>query len=227
VRVWISRTAPGADATAARVAALGHEPLVAPVLGVRLLRPDIDLTGVAAIAVTSVHALDALSGLKASHGLPLYAVGPATAAAARAAGFADIVEAGPEAAALAARIAAERPQGVVLHPRAQEAARDLQADLAGAGVEVRAVVAYRTLPMEPSPELAGALAGAADPLDAVLVHSGRGAARVAELLNAAAMAPPLAIAVSASAAQPLNGARVRDILVAESPDDGAMLHMLR
>ena len=50
-RVWITRAQPGADSTAARVRALGHEPLVAPLLAVRPLEAEsLDLRGVAALA---------------------------------------------------------------------------------------------------------------------------------------------------------------------------------
>ena len=48
--VWITRAQPGAAATAERVRALGHEPLVAPLLAVRLLEgAAVDLDGVAAL----------------------------------------------------------------------------------------------------------------------------------------------------------------------------------
>ena len=50
-RIWVTRAQPGADATAERVRALGHDALVAPLLAVRAL-PDVqvDLSGVAALA---------------------------------------------------------------------------------------------------------------------------------------------------------------------------------
>ena len=52
LRVWITRAQPGADATAERVRALGHEAVVAPLLAVRPLSDvEIDLTGVAALAL--------------------------------------------------------------------------------------------------------------------------------------------------------------------------------
>ncbi len=38
-RIWVTRAEPGAEATAARLRALGHAPLVASLLGVRLLPP--------------------------------------------------------------------------------------------------------------------------------------------------------------------------------------------
>src|SRR5580692_7274271 len=50
-RIWITRAQPGADATAERVRALGHEAVIAPLLAVHAL-PDvqIDLGGVAVLA---------------------------------------------------------------------------------------------------------------------------------------------------------------------------------
>ena len=39
--IWITRAQPGADQTAERVRALGHEVLVAPLLEVKAVAPDI------------------------------------------------------------------------------------------------------------------------------------------------------------------------------------------
>ena len=48
--VWITRARPGAEATAAKVAALGFQPIVDSLLKVAPIAADIDLSGVAALA---------------------------------------------------------------------------------------------------------------------------------------------------------------------------------
>jgi len=107
--VLILRPEPGASATAARARAMGLAPVVAPLFEVEPLawspptgrRHD-------AIFFTSAHAARlGGAGLEALRCLPVYAVGEATADAARAAGFAQ-VHAGPaDGAALLALAAAD------------------------------------------------------------------------------------------------------------------------
>ena len=94
MRILVVRPQPGADATAARLTALGHEALVRPLLETRPLAwtlpapPDaVILTSAAAV----LHAGPAADALKA---LAAHAVGDATARAARAAGW-TAVTSGP------------------------------------------------------------------------------------------------------------------------------------
>ena len=82
-RVWVTRAEPGASRTAARLGALGFEPVVAPLLTIRTLTPVIDLSGVAALAFTSVNGVTAFAALNADRDKPVFAVGDATAEAAR------------------------------------------------------------------------------------------------------------------------------------------------
>ena len=143
--IWVTRTQPQADATAARLRALGHEPIVAPVLEVQPIHTPIDLTGVDALAFTSINAIAAFASLSPARNLPTFTVGDATAAAATAAGFTDVRSAGGDVHALAELIAhAPRPSRV-LHPGALELAADLAALLADRGVQARHVPIYRTV----------------------------------------------------------------------------------
>ena len=95
--VLILRPRPGAGETAARAAALGLDAVVAPIFTVRPLpwtAPP--ASAFDAIMLTSANAArHGGAGLAALTGWPCYAVGEASAAAARAAGFAD-VRVGPE-----------------------------------------------------------------------------------------------------------------------------------
>src|SRR5690606_27759634 len=83
-RVWVTRAEPGAGRTAERLAALGFEPMVVPLLAIRPLPcPPPDLTGMAALAFTGRNGVDAFAALTAERGLPVFAVGDATAERAR------------------------------------------------------------------------------------------------------------------------------------------------
>ncbi len=87
-RIWITRALPGAESTAERVRALGHEAVVAPLLTVQPLADTrIDLAGVAALAFTSANGVRAFAEKCADRSLRVFAVGLATAQAARQVGF--------------------------------------------------------------------------------------------------------------------------------------------
>ena len=94
----------------------GHDVLVEPLLTILpIAGADPDLAGVQAILLTSANALPALGG--ADPGRPVFAVGEASARAARAAGCGDVRAAGGDAASLARLIIAQcRPaDGALLH----------------------------------------------------------------------------------------------------------------
>jgi len=218
-RIWVTRTQPQAAATAERLRALGLEPVIAPVLEVRPVPgAQIDLSGVEALAFTSAAAIDAFAGLCGRRDLPAFAVGEATAARARAVGFANVVSADGDAAALARTLAEASPRpALVLNPTAREPAADLPALLAGQGVAARAGAVYETVET-PAPAPAG--------IDAILVHSARGARAVAARLEAA-RAPGLDLfAISRAAAEPLAGLPFRRVGIAANPDEAALLALL-
>jgi len=134
-RVWITRAEPGASATAERVAALGHMPVVAPLMRIDPVEaPQVDLRGVVALAFTSANGVRAFAAAEPSRNLKVFAVGAGTAAAVKAAGFRQVLSADGDVAALAQRIAARKLElgdGAVLHPGAAEPAGDLVGDLTG------------------------------------------------------------------------------------------------
>ena len=225
LRLWVTRARPGAEATAARLVDMGHGPLVSPLLAIRRLRPLIDLTGVAALAFTSRNGVAAFAALDPGRGLPVFAVGDATADAAREAGFRHVRSAAGDVAALAALITAEPVDGIVLTAGAREPAGDLPGALEAAGVKTRAAVLYAAVA---APGGRGLAALGAGRLDGVLIHSPRAARRLADLtggLAPAARAVP-AFCISPAAAAPLSGSPLFARLVADRPDEGALLSLL-
>ena len=112
--VWITRAQPGAARTADRVQALGFTPLIAPLLAVQSLSPSIDLDGMGSLAFTSVNGVASFAALSVERDLPVFAVGDATAQAARDAGFATVVSASGDVEDLERAIAA-LTQGDVAH----------------------------------------------------------------------------------------------------------------
>lgn len=109
VPVLVTRPEPGGSATAARLAARGYAPVLAPLLTIETFARSLPAAEtLRGILVASGQAIPALPDLY--HPLPLYAVGDATAAAARAAGFTQVVSAGGKAEDLAALIIRDLPR---------------------------------------------------------------------------------------------------------------------
>jgi uroporphyrinogen-III synthase len=223
--VWITRTLPAAEATAERVRALGFQALVRPLLEVRPVddRP-IDLAGVAAIALTSANAVVAFAARSDDRSLRVFTVGAATAAAARAAGFASVFSADGDVAALAAALAARRREieGLILYPSAAEPAQDLGAALAAAGLAVRRVPLYETVPVRPAPALIARLPD----IDAALLHSPSAARALANLLAAHPAPGLIAACLSANVAEPLASTPLAARLTARAPNETALLALL-
>jgi uroporphyrinogen-III synthase len=154
MRVLITRPAEDAARAAARLAALGHEAVIVPLLAISLLGgPEVPLDGVQAILATSANGVRALARRTPRRDVPLFAVGPQTAETAQAAGFATVRNAqGDERALAAAACAWARPErGKLLHVTGAERKRSLAARLEAEGftVEIRAL--YEVAAVSPAP----------------------------------------------------------------------------
>jgi uroporphyrinogen-III synthase len=219
--VWITRAQPGAEATARRVQALGFTTLVDPLLAIRDLTPTVDLTGVTALAFTSANGVEAFTKLTSIRDLPVFAVGEATAEAARAAGFAETFSADGDVDALAQLLTGTRP-GLVLCAGAREPAADLPALLAAVGVEARSLAVYAAEACFPASETLARL----PELDAVLLHSPRAARALAAVLQVSPTPSLRALCLSPAVAQPLANAPVKSVAFAPRPRESALLDLL-
>ncbi len=223
--VWITRAEPGATLTADRVAAMGHEPLVAPLLRIETL-PDVavDLTGVAALAFTSSNGVRAFAELCPRRDLRVFAVGAGTTAAAKAAGFKAVLSADGDVAALAGRIAARRSElrGTVLHAAAAEPAGDLVGALTAEGLEARSLALYDSAPVAPPADLLDRL----DSIDVALLHSPKAARAMARLLRGKSPAKLRLLCLSAAVARPVARTKVREVVHAPFPIEAALLNLI-
>lgn len=223
--IWITRAEPAASASAARLRALGHIPLVLPLLEVRPVTTEVpDLTGIGALAFTSANGVRIFAQLSETRALPVFAVGAACAQAARAAGFRQVLSADGDVAALAAGIAsrAEEFRGPVLHPAATEPAGDLAGALAQAGVQARTLPIYETVPVTPP---AAALDQALK-AEAALLYSPKAARQLAVLMRGR-QAPALrALCLSKAVAKPLARARIGPRAFAPVPLESTLLNLI-
>ena len=230
MRIWVTRAAPGAEGTARRLRRMGHAPIIAPVLEVRhVADPKPDLTGVGALAFTSRNGVAAFAAVCAERDLPVFAVGAATASAARAKGFRQVRSARGDVAALARLVASRRGvfSGAVLHLGAREPAGDLPAELAAKGIAARRHVVYATEVVEPPLAASAALTARPIEIDALIVHSPRAAHRLAEIDVLARTASELTVyCISEAAAEPLRRLNFRRVVVAPHPDEAALLDLI-
>lgn len=224
-RIWITRAQPGADVTAERVRALGHDAIVAPLLAVSVL-PDVavDLQGVAALAFTSANGVRAFADASGERSLKVFAVGAATAQAARKVGFKSVLSADGDVEALAEGIAARRGElrGAILHPGAAEPAGDLAGSLEKHGVEARRLILYETAPVELGAAEAEALARS----DAVLLHSPRAAQVLAQLLKTHPAPDLRALGLSKAVVKPLARTKLAARAFPPFPLEAALLNLI-
>jgi uroporphyrinogen-III synthase len=210
---------------------LGYTPIIAALLDIHPLRAALPAAGrFQAILATSGNATRALPS---SHrDLPLFAVGEATAARARAAGFTRVRSANGNACALAALVAkwcADRAAPLLL-VTGRGHGRDLAADLRSRGFSVIRRAVYAAVPVTVLPCAARAEL-ASGRLVAALFFSAETARQCIRLVRAArldeAVRPVEALAIGEPAAVALRALPWRRIRVAERPNQKAMLALLK
>ena len=245
MRLLVTRPAPDGERTAAALRARGHTVMLAPLLAIES-EPAADLgpgpisgawRGVLITSANAVRAVAAHPRRDELMALPLFAVGRRSAEAARAAGFADVVSADGDAAALARLVVAQdrkqdqAPQ--VRLPLLYLAGEDRAADLAGAlaaqGIATQTVVVYRAVVATSlPPDVKDALAAGA--IDGVLHYSRRSADAFTALALAAVIdLKQLVIkhyCLSTEVATPLRQAGVDAPMIAASPDEAALLALI-
>jgi uroporphyrinogen-III synthase len=230
VRVLITRPRERAAELARALERRGDTALIEPLLAIEPVGEVApELHGVQAIVLTSAHAVAALS--PAAKALPIFAVGDATAAAARAAGCGRVTSAGGAAAELARLIAARcRPSGgALLHLSGEQVSEGLPEPLAEAGFALRRQVVYRAVAADAlTPATVEALA--TRQLDAVLLFSPRTARIFVELIGRQGLREPItriaAICLSKAVAQPCREIEWGAVHVAARPQLGALLEAL-
>lgn len=219
-RLLILRPRPGSIATTARAAALGWQCVSTPLFTVGTLEwsppPPPPPSDYDAVMMTSANAARrGGAGLAQFRGLPLYAVGRATAEAARQAGFTDVRNCGGDSEALVARAAADGMTRM-LHLAGRE-----HRAVSHSGIAIDRRIVYGA---DPVGELAEEARAALTEGAVALLHSPRAAALFAALVDKAAFArAAIRIAAISPAALVAAGEGWRAAIAAVSPDDDALL----
>jgi uroporphyrinogen-III synthase len=234
MRILVTRPEPDGEKTAAKLRALGHEPVIASLLTVVFAGPPAGLAEPAALVLTSRNAVRALSRWPPAAGWrdrPVFVTGRGTGEAAERAGFANVMSADGDAADLAALVMAEIGPEVrpILWPAARDRSEGFLEGLRAKGYDIRVVEAYRA-------EIAASLDPAvcrelrSSRIDAVLLYSRRTAEAFHRAVEQAGLASAVAgtriLALSSRVAEPL-GELGADIAVAPYPDEDSLLALLQ
>lgn len=232
MRALITRPRSEAETLAAELARRGIEAIVEPLIeiavrGVAFAEP----AGVQAILCTSANGVRALARASAERSLPVFAVGDATARAAREAGFARVESAGGDVGDLARLVRARlRPaDGRLLHVAGSDVAGDLGRLLGGARFAVERAVLYDARAVGAlTPATARLIAGGE--IDLALFFSPRTAAIFARLVDEAGIASGLAataaLSISPAADAALGDLKLRSRAVAAAPTQAALVALV-
>jgi uroporphyrinogen-III synthase len=237
--ILVTRPHPDNEATSESLRARGHVVLLAPVLKFEPVAfHDESETGYSAVIVTSANAIRGVAPQLQDLGLlelPLFAVGEHTAAAARDAGFAEVMVAGGDAAALrdkvmqSARDKRLKKKSTLLYLAGADLSRDLGGELGAEGFNVVTQTTYRMAPVKLLPR--DVCEGfATHGIEAVLHYSRRSARAFLEAardegVEISALAIPQCC-LSETVAGILREAGASQVLVAATPDENALFDSL-
>lgn len=234
MRLLVTRPEPDASRQAEDLRAMGHEPVLAPLLTIKLVEDvPLQLEHAQALIITSRNALRAIAArpeLNEALGLPLYAVGEATAHAAAELGFRHVVTGPGTGAELVPLIAGELDvsQGPLVHLAGETLAFDLKSALQAKGFKVHQPVLYAALPADGLPRQALQLLRGGD-LDGVILMSPRTAAIFAGLVTRAGAVTQASelrcYCLSQSVAEAVAPLRSK-ILVASAPREEELLALI-
>ncbi|ANN56255.1 uroporphyrinogen III synthase [Mesorhizobium loti NZP2037] len=232
LRVLVTRPEPGASRTARRLQETGFQPVVLPLTETVALPADAGFVTGDAVAVTSANAVrhTANEVIAALAALPCHAVGARTAEAARKMGFSSVIEGSGDAEALADAIAAALPGKAITYLCGRVRFPMFEQRLEAAGVRVRAVETYDTLPVPYSDETILALLSGQS-VDAVLLYSAKAAVAMQALSKRPALQEAFekiqVFALSARIAAAFGDGAGKTIRIAARPDEEALLALLR
>jgi uroporphyrinogen-III synthase len=157
MHVLVTRPVEDAEPFKSRLEEFGCRVTLAPLIETvpNAIREEI-LEGATALIATSRNALAALSAspaLPSAVKLPIYVVGPGTAAIARNIGFKQVIEGAGAAADLASILVSDglAPDNRLIYLRGDVVAFDLEGVLANAGINVTPITAYQSVAAETLP----------------------------------------------------------------------------
>jgi uroporphyrinogen-III synthase len=233
MRVLLTRPLSDSMETAKKLALMGHEGVIAPLLEIRLRDgPELSLERVQAVLATSANGVRALARRTRDRSVPIFAVGPQSERAALDAGFIRVRCAMGDgtALALATRNWATPDGGELLHVAGVETKGNLLHLLEAEGFHTRREILYEAVG---SASLDPAIAEQVrnDRIHAVAIYSPR-SARIFEHCAdqqglKVACRRMILLAISEACVNAFSDLEFRETRIAASPDQDAMLALFR
>lgn len=235
MRVLVTRPESEARSFADALSARGHEPLLAPMLRIEAQPVPDDLAerlaAVQAILLTSANGARLLAQATKVRGYRIFAVGDATARAARQAGFSDVVSASGESQALIGMVSRwlSPADGRLIHAGGAVKAGNIATALRSAGFAVDEVVLYAMRDVDAlPPDIVRIIEDGR--LDAVTFFSPRTARAFVKVAAQTGIAPFLActvaVAISPAALAGADGIPWRTRIAARAPTQDGVLASL-
>ncbi len=231
-RVLITRPTDDAAPLVAALKARGVEAMVEPLMTIRSTEEPLpELEGVQGVLFTSANGVRGFTARTDRRDLKVYAVGEATAEAARREGFPDVEVAGGDSNALAKLvIEKEKPDsGKLVHVAGTHVAGNLSEQLSKAGFTVERAVLYDALSAHRF-SMGTVESLRRSEFEAVMLFSPRTAEIFMTLVDESGTEQGLsamaAVCLSKAVADRLPSERFRAVVVATKPDQSAMLDAL-
>jgi uroporphyrinogen-III synthase len=231
MKLIVTRPAPDSEAFAALAAQAGFDPVISPVMSIKFQDAPTSVAPDEAIAFTSANGVRAFARLNPHRTAGVYAVGAATANAARLAGFTDIMVAKGDVESLAELIAETKRHKRIVHLAGSDRAGNLAAALDLLGVETRRVVLYLALPATRLSAAAEAVLSTEAETVGVALFSPRsarlflGQAKASGVLTALRRAA--ALCLSRSVANEASNAVWRRVVITDNPSADAMIDLAK
>ena len=232
MRVLVTRPKEDAESLADALTELGCDVILEPLFTVEYDdTAKLDLADVQALLLTSANGARALARREVSEDLPVYAVGDATAMAAREAGFKQVHSADGGVANLGELVKdqIDDKTGVLLHVAGSDLAGDLGGDLESAGYTYRRAVLYKA---EAVKGLSAATIAALKEgsIDSVLLFSPRAAEACIDLFRKARLVRAArdleALCLSSAVAEAASAVSWKDLRVAPRPNQESLLSLV-
>ena len=231
MKVVITRPNPDAELFAEECRAKGLDPVIAPLMTIAPRDDWTAPTEAGALAFTSANGVRAFAAASRVRSLTAFCVGEATADAAHAEGFTEIVVADGDVVSLAETIAAQSGAvtGQIVHIAGTRLAGDLLHELTTRGLKSRRVVAYETHEAATMPEPAKSAISSGRAV-AVTLFSPRTARLFLALAESAnlteALARCRAVCLSEAVAEIASEAAWRIVDVASERNGASMLALM-
>ena len=232
MRLLLTRPHADSKKLARYLAAHGVSSVIEPLLNIRFRKgPSLDTAGVAALAFTSANGVHAFTKRSLRRDLPVFAVGDATARAARDAAFKEVKSAMGDVNDLAHLLsqALSPKAGPILHPAASHVAGDLAGLLIDAGFTYRREAIYMAEEITKlSPETCTAIARG--DIDGVVLMSPRTGRIFKELMIRSKLAERAAnmtaFCLSTAVADAVRGLPWCKVQTAERPEQNVFMELL-